>query len=101
MIDMLHEHDQDQLQTYKICFDGKKLNAGVDGKKSGNINLWGYEGPPLLQNIENRYENDLKCISSLERAISTLDIRHITDLTYVPESCKDGIIKTGKNVFTL
>ncbi|CAG2226539.1 unnamed protein product [Mytilus edulis] len=101
MIDMLHEHDQDQLQTYKICFDGKKLNAGVDGQKSGDINLWGYEGPPSLQKIENRYENDLKCISSLERAISTLDIRHITDLAYVPESCKDGITETGKNVLTV
>ncbi|VDI16343.1 Hypothetical predicted protein [Mytilus galloprovincialis] len=101
MIDMLHEHDQDQLQTYKICFDGKKLNAGVDGQKSGDINLWGYEGPPSLQKVENMYENDLKCISSLERAISTLDIRHITDLAYVPESCKDGITETGKNVLTV
>ncbi|CAG2201473.1 unnamed protein product [Mytilus edulis] len=69
--------------------------------KSGDINLWGYEGPPSLQKIENRYENDLKCISSLERAISTLDIRHITDLAYVPESCKDGITETGKNVLTV
>ena len=46
MIGMLNDDDSKQTNTYKMCFDGKKLNAGVDGQLKGDVNLWGYEGPP-------------------------------------------------------
>ena len=54
MICMLNDDDGKQTNTYKMCFDGKKLNAGVDGQLKGDVNLWGYEGRPTLKERENQ-----------------------------------------------
>ena len=49
MIDMISESDPQQTESFKICVDGKKINSGTHGQKLGDINLWGFESSPTLE----------------------------------------------------
>ena len=40
MIEMLNIDDIDQTNTFKLCFEGKKINAGVDGQLKGDVNIF-------------------------------------------------------------
>lgn len=40
-------------QTFKLCFDGKKINASTKGEE-GDIDLFGFDGP------SKRKDRDLK-----------------------------------------
>ena len=37
MIEMLNIDDIDQTNTFKLCFDGKQINAGVDVDQLANL----------------------------------------------------------------
>ena len=39
--------------TYKLCFDGKKINSGKT-KHGGDINLFGFEDAPTLKDRQQR-----------------------------------------------
>ena len=43
---------------YILSVDGKKIAPGINGNRNGDINLWGFEGPPSLE--ENLRENAAK-----------------------------------------
>ena len=47
MIDTVSSSDPNQIQSYKLCVDGKKINSGTQGQKLGDINLY----PKTLQEV--------------------------------------------------
>jgi hypothetical protein len=53
MIEAMSTPDKDQLEMFKMCVDGNKLNAGVQGQKLGDFNLWGFENPTTLCESES------------------------------------------------
>ena len=54
IIEMVILSDPDQLHTFKICADGKKINPC----STGEINLWGYEDSP--HSVKGKLDTTLK-----------------------------------------
>ena len=93
---MLNDDDSKQTNTYKMCFDGKKLNAGVDGQLKGDANLWGYEGPSTLKERENQLKDTLDIVKSLETCVASLETRDLTYIQHASDKVKDEIITNSK-----
>ena len=51
---MVSLSDPDQLHTFKICVDGKKIKTC----STGEINLWGYEDRPTFSEGQNRHNSE-------------------------------------------
>ncbi len=60
-------------QSFKLCFDGKKLNAGKTSK-GGDVDLFGHEPKPTLPERKARLAAETDEIQSLSEFIETLDI---------------------------
>ena len=60
-------------QSFKLCFDGKKLNAGKTSK-GGDVDLLGHEPKPTLPERKARLAAETEEIQSLSEFIETLDI---------------------------
>ena len=80
MIEMLHADDQEQFNTYKLCFDGQKLNSGVDGQLKRDVNPWGYEGHPSLKDRAKQSTKDINIVRPLEENITSLATRELTNM---------------------
>ena len=96
MIEMLNDDDEEQTKTFKLCFDGKKLNPGVDGQLKGDVNLWGYEGPPTLKERENQVKETFNIVESLEAVIESLEKRDLTNILHASDAVKDDIVTKSK-----
>ena len=48
MIDTVPSSDPNQIQSYKLCVDGKKINSSTQGQIFYDINLWRFEDQPTL-----------------------------------------------------
>lgn len=77
MKDAVSNSDPDQIQTYKMCVDGKKINAGTRGQKFGDINLWGLEDHPTLLEREIRLQNDIAKITDIYGQTNILEMKNI------------------------
>ena len=75
MISKISTSDPGQIDTFKICVDGKKLNAGVRGQTLGDVNLWGFEDSPNLQDRTLRLERELKVVESLKEELELAEIK--------------------------
>jgi hypothetical protein len=53
--DNLEQTSKDQ--TFKLCFDGKKINCSISGKY-GDLDLFGFEGTPTLAEKQLRLEKE-------------------------------------------
>ncbi|MES9902852.1 MAG: hypothetical protein ABW168_09225, partial [Sedimenticola sp.] len=59
----------DETKTYKLCLDGKKINAATNGKH-GDIDLWGYEHTPSLSERKESLEAEIKCIEKVNGIVT-------------------------------
>ena len=91
MIDAVSKSDPNQIQTYKMCVDGKKINAGTRGQKLGDINLWGFEDHPTLLERETRLQNDIEKVTDLYSDINLLEMKAIDYLSEASEPSKEII----------
>jgi hypothetical protein len=57
-----------ETETYKICLDGKKINSSVTGTL-GDVDLFGYEAKPALEERKKRLENELKTVDICDIAV--------------------------------
>ena len=55
VIETVSLSDPDQLQIFKICVDGKKINPC----STGEINLWGHEDSPTFNERKTRYTSEI------------------------------------------
>ena len=76
-------------KTYKICLDGKKINASTSGKL-GDVDLFGFEKQPTLPERKARLENELKLT---EQLVSTLD-------SYDDDMPLTSMLSTGAETIT-
>ena len=91
MIDAVSKSDPNQIQTYKMCVDGEKINAGTRGQKLGDINLWGFEDRPTLLEREIRLQNDIEKITDLYSDINLLEMKALDYLSEASEPSKEII----------
>ena len=86
MIDMINQNDPKQTNSYKVCVDGKKINSGTHGQKLGDVNLWGFESSPSLEERVSLYNKDIEVIHDLQELLVVLQIQELQFL----EECSDN-----------
>lgn len=89
MITAMSNADKTQIETFKMCVDGKKLNAGVQGQKLGDINLWGFEDNPTLQERQLKLDIDLSVVSKIKDILDSEELKDTNNLMEVSETSKD------------
>lgn len=70
------------LKTYKLCLDGKKINASTSGQ-GGEIDLWGNEQKPTLKERQEQLNSDKKMIEDASTLVcKALDLakHNLSDL---------------------
>ena len=58
----------DRDKEYVLSLDGKQTSPGLINETEGDVNLWGHEGPPSLQENLDRIRLQEKFISNLVNA---------------------------------
>ena len=86
MIDTLTGSDPQQIETFKMCVDGKKLNAGLVGQKLGDVNLWGFEQSPSLTEKETRYHEEIAIFDKLKNSLDKIEMKDIKILQQISET---------------
>ena len=77
MIDTVSSSDPNQIQSYKLCVDGKKMNSGTRGQRFGDINLLRFEDQPTLLERETHLRTDIAKINDLSGDINLLEMKGI------------------------
>ena len=84
MIDTISESDPKQLNTYKLCVDGKQINSGIYNQKIGDINMWGNETSPTLNKREIELRNEICTIEQVQEYVDNLHLRNLKFLIEMP-----------------
>ena len=95
MIKLVHD-DGVLQQSYKVSFDGKKVNSGIDSTTMGDINLWGYEGPPTLTERQTEYNSNVTQLEELENLVSQSEARDLSCMSYAFPGMKEKVVDSAK-----
>ena len=95
VIETVSLSDPDQLNTFKICVDGKKINPC----STGEINLWGYENSPTFTERQDRYNSEMNHFHDLQAYLEKLiNFGHSSvsalseqDIRAIKEACKTSV----------
>ena len=59
----------DPKKEYVLSLDGKQTSPGLLNESEGDVNLWGYEGPPTLQdNLDKLGEEENVILEIVNKA---------------------------------
>ena len=53
------------MKQFILEYNSKRIATGLADNRIGNINLWGHEGPPSLQESADNLKNELAAIEIL------------------------------------
>lgn len=81
------------IKTFKLCVDGKNINMGVKDQKMGDVNLWGYEGPPSLSFEKEKLKEDLELLEAIQNSLYRLEMRNIQHIKDMPDSLAKNFIE--------
>ena len=100
-----------QFNEYVLSYDGKGVTQGFRGQSFGGENLWGFEGPPNIEEQEKRlldelclvekmnqyvnYENHLDQLHHIREMIQIISL-HIKDLSNKISSHSKVIVRYEK-----
>ena len=87
-------------KTYKVCVDGKKIN-GCNDSPAGQINMFGYEGPPSIQERENRMQSEQTLIHSFVTFLEELDVKNKIDFCSLSDTDRDTLLEFVKQTVLL
>ena len=63
----------DKAKEYVLGLDGKQASLGLLNDTEGDVNLWGYEGPPTLDENLERLQLQENCILEVVGKVSRFD----------------------------
>ena len=66
------------MKQFVLEYDTKRIATGLGDNRIGNVNLWGHEGPPSLQECENNLKHELSVIEIL------LDVANVPNTDVFP-----------------
>ncbi|XP_071137033.1 uncharacterized protein [Mytilus edulis] len=98
MIELIYDDSCCLSKTFKLCVDGKKINHGAQNQVYGDVNLWGYEGPPTLQDCKDKLSIDKKLVEDFTEILNKIEKRDIYDLYHTPEHLKNDISRVAKQM---
>ena len=55
----------DKMKPFILEYDAKRIASGLAPNKIGDVNLWGYKGPPYLSEAENKFKEEINIIEQL------------------------------------
>lgn len=67
----------------KLSVDGKKISRGK-GKKLGDVDCWGHENKPTLEDKRNMHKEEISIVESIQSRVDILEGKGLTDLTNFP-----------------
>ena len=85
-------------KTYKICFDGKKINSSLN--ESGAIDLFGFEGPPTLKKVQINLDQEQKLINGTKEKIEEL-LHYGETIDSLSGSDKDAVSCKIRRIITV
>ena len=86
-------------KTFKICIDGKKINSTITAKH-GDIDLWGNEARPTLQERQADLRDDKSLIETCSRQVIKLIDFHKSDFTDLTTDNKTFLTKLLRQLIT-
>lgn len=70
-------------KTFKLCLDGKKINASTSGS-GGDVDLFGFEPSPTLAERQNRLKNEIDTVKEAELpSVNILKIHFLEQVFFV------------------
>ena len=87
--------------TYKVCVDGKKINAAAIGQKQGCIDLFGHEGPPTLAEKSTRLSEEAAFINDVSNFLNTQSLRDLDSIAKLPSNVKLALSDHNKRLISL
>ena len=81
--------------TYKICFDGKKINSSV--AEGGEIDLWGFETSPTLRDMKDKLERETLLVIKTKEALQEL-VQYNESITSLPLPLKCTVLNQLKSI---
>lgn len=98
MIELVSNSDPQQLKTFKLCVDGKKINVGAQNQNFGDVNLWGFEGSPTLSERVENLEQDQNIVKRLSDILMQIEERYIEELQRTPKTLQDKFSEVGRDI---
>lgn len=71
-LDLAAEKSKSGTQ-YVLSFDGKLVSQGCKGEDEGDIDLWGIEGPPTLEDSKDLLKQHLQELEDLPKCVDSSD----------------------------
>ena len=56
----------DNIKQFVLEYDAKRISSGLAENGIGDIDLWGYEGPPSLEEAKKELNEEIEIISKLK-----------------------------------
>jgi hypothetical protein len=76
-------------QTFKLCFDGEKINSSISDK-SGDIDLFGFEGSPTLLEKQERLLEEKDVIGNLKYVFQEQSVKNKVFVEDISENIKEN-----------
>ncbi len=83
--------------SYKICVDGKKINS-CPNSKLGQVDLWGFEGPPTLKEKKEAEMNDIDLVMTIMPFVQDIDMSEARNIHELKENAGPDIIKVTQRM---
>lgn len=84
MMKIVSQTDVNQMQSYKLCVDGKRINPC----SKGEVNLWGFEAHPSYTEKKERLEDEISFFRTCETDAEDLISFGLHDLKELSDSTK-------------
>ena len=80
MLDMI---TYDQVKTYKLCVDGKKINLS-SSQVDGEVNLFGFEDNPTFQENRDRLMTHISMIREIDNLLMSFQRQNKVYISEIP-----------------
>jgi hypothetical protein len=85
-------------KTYKICVDGKKISQSSQHKAFGDVDLWGHEGKPTLEETRQKLQTELEKLAQLEKVVDKMENKGCDCLSEASDSDSASFVEVGRSV---
>ena len=101
MIELIKKDDVSLRKTFKLCVDGKKINIGKQHKCYGDIDLWGNEGHPTVNEKMEKLDDDIQLLEELSSILEKAMERDVYELTDLNDEVQNALIILGKKILNI
>ena len=64
----------DEMKRFVLEYNGKHIAMGLSDNEIGDVNLWGYEGPPSLKEARDQLNEEIELVNELLQIEDNYDV---------------------------